>query len=213
MPRRASTNYDDDIVERTLTDYLALGLLVVASLAIAGAIALQVAEIYIYRGPDRSSTTIFDMAKDHAHTLETSVKRSWTDFDTAAKDGMAAAPKEGKIQRTAGGGFEVLNPDAFKGIDVNQVIQELIEEYGYGKDVYRPTLKSKGIEVEGGSVIDTLQPDTQVEGVIDLDTEPKDTSTQEKLDEGFLDDLPKDENTGTTEDDAGLDESLPEGLK
>ena len=80
MPGPSSSgSYEEDIVERRVSDPLATTLLVIGALCLAGAVAIQVFEVFQYRV--RNEDTILDRANVYRGTLTHQAKAEWAKFE------------------------------------------------------------------------------------------------------------------------------------
>jgi hypothetical protein len=138
MPRPSGSSYDEDIVERRVSDPLAVALLVVAALCLSGAIAFQVYEVFQYRIEGQDS--VLDIAGRYAKGLETEAGGAWADFQGRYERAKAAVPTQGGAE------------DAFMRLEATDVGRQLIEEFGYGKKVLSPVMKEDGVDVSAGEM-------------------------------------------------------------
>lgn len=199
MSTQNGSRYDDDIVVRRLSDPLAIASLVVAAICIMGAIALQITEVYLYRGEDR--TEVNGAAAAYVRDLDSQypVRGNLTKFEDTLKAAKASTVVQGKLTST---GFEAVDTSAFAGLDVKKVVQELLDTYGYGGHVMSPALKTQGIQGDGsvqGGGADEVNVDTSTMDSLspDLDDDANKTESTDDLDS--LDSL--DDDAGDTSDD------------
>ncbi len=143
MPRpSSSSNFDEDIAERRVSDALATTLLLVAALCLVGAIAIQGYECYLYR-VDRT-TTLVDAAKVYVKNLKSGPEIVCGQIKTTFDKANEEKPKKGHIE---GPNFIIDEPVDLPD-DLKAAVETLCKEYGYGYKVFAPVAKGTGAEAK-----------------------------------------------------------------
>jgi len=132
MSPRNSYSFDEDIVERRVGDPLATALLVMGAFCLAGAITFQVWEIFQYR-VEGEDTVLPPVASRFHNDLKLETQKICNEVDSLAKKGKETLPTKGGEE------------SAFLGSDIEQIVRELLDEYGYGKRVLDPVLREDGV--------------------------------------------------------------------
>ncbi len=138
MPLPSSSNFDEDVVERRITDPLANSLLVVGALCLVGAISVQIYEVFQYRIPGQDS--VLGIASVHTASLERRLERTINEFQSVKKKAEALAPS-----KTPG-------EEPFLSTEAEEMARELLDLYGYGTQALHPVLKERGPTPESSAV-------------------------------------------------------------